>query len=559
MLRLEANSATSLAKETYLEGSYLSSRRVGNQVRTVLSGSGAYEMTGQLIGEAGSGIEMQPETDVLAALETVRSKAIAKANQIPLERWLPRTFDKQGDAVTSAPLLCSNAYTPSVGTTEGGLTEVSTLDLGNLAADTQEIAIFGQAGTVYGNEGTLYIAAGAYTDTPWGGGWGNGGPSVEASEGSSPGGGNTTSPSPTPQNGNVGLLDTARKTIARPELPDVISLTKTHLHKFTFSAEGTPVYESSGTIAGEVNNQFSLDERNGVLRVATTERRAFRSDYEGNRGSDERPRMLSHVFALQSQGGELGVLGAVRDLAPDERIYSVRFVGARAYVVTFKQVDPLFVLDFANPAAPAVLGELTIPGFSNYMHPLDDNHLLTIGQEADENGRVQGLALQIFDVSQPTAPQRTQKFVYSANYGYSEASYNHKAFTYFADKGLLAFPYTSYDSNTGVQTSTLELFRVSTEAGFDRLGGIDHSGFFTQPQSACTWVDPTVRRGLFIDDVAYSVSFGGIIAKNVNDLGAAGASVALPNPYGSEPNNCGGGVGGGEDADPGQPSEAGTR
>lgn len=543
VLRIAPDFSTSVAKETYLEGNYLSSRRVDRHVRTVLQGQGSTDLSGQLLNSAAEDLGLDENSDVLSSLELVRSVAIAKVGQLGLDRWLPRTFEKQGANVSAKTLACGDAYTPTSGTTQDGLTEVSTLDLSNLAAATQEVAIFGQAGTVYGNAGTLYVAASGYSDMPFGGG-------VVGVASSGSGGGSapstpppdSTSPAPEARSGNIGLRDVADKRIARPELPEVITLTKTHVHKFTFSAEGTPVYVSSGTVDGAVQNQFSLDERDGILRIATTEQRMYRSDFEGgNSRSDDlaRPRSLTHVFALETSAGELTQKGAVKDLAPNEQIYSVRFVGPKAYVVTFRQVDPLFVLDFANPSAPSKLGELKIPGFSEYMHPLDENHLLTIGKEADASGRVQGMALQIFDVSNPTAPQQKQKFVYSpSSYGYSEASYNHKAFTYFAEKNLLAFPYTSYDQNTGRQSSTLELFKVGTSDGFTRLGGIDHSAFFSEQQSSCYYVDPTVRRGLFIEDVAYSLSYGGVIAKRIDDLAGAGVSLALPSPYPQASGGC---------------------
>jgi hypothetical protein len=237
------------------------------------------------------------------------------------------------------------------------------------------------------------------------------------------------------------------------------------------------------------------------------------------------PRTTNHVFALAEQNGSLDKVGSVGDLAPGESVMSTRFVGDTAYVVTYLQKDPLFVIDMTTPTSLRVLGQLTIPGFSSYMHPLGDKHLLTIGRD-------EGLAIQIFDVSNPAAPTQAHKFVYTNDYGYSEAEGNHKAFTYFADKKLLAFPFMGYGSSS--MKSTLELFRIDTEAGITRVGGVDHTAFFGGSSSVnrgyCGgYFEPSVRRGLFLDNVVYSISYGGVIANDATSLQQL-ASFTLPQP-----------------------------
>ena len=138
-----------------------------------------------------------------------------------------------------------------------------------------------------------------------------------------------------------------------------------------------------------MNDQFALDERDGKLRIATTENRIYLDEIAWLENptrtvpnTESRQRSFTHVTVLEPRGAALATAGQVRDLAPGERIYSTRFVGTRGYVVTFRQVDPLFVIDLAQASAPKVLGELKIPGFSEYMHPIDEGHLLTIGREA---------------------------------------------------------------------------------------------------------------------------------------------------------------------------------
>src|SRR5262249_53411378 len=150
---------------------------------------------------------------------------------------------------------------------------------------------------------------------------------------------------------------------------------------------------------------------------------------------------VTHLFVMGQNGGWLDPAGDAGEIAPNESIHSVRFVDGRGYIVTFRQVDPLFVYNLSDPKNPNLLAALTIPGFSEYMHPLDANHLLTIGRAGTATGQTRGLQLQIFDVTNGANPIVQHKFTYTGSeYGNSEAEYDHKAFTYFDDKNLLAFP-----------------------------------------------------------------------------------------------------------------------
>src|SRR5262249_36601897 len=141
----------------------------------------------------------------------------------------------------------------------------------------------------------------------------------------------------------------------------------------------------------------------------------------------------SSVYVLHQQGGTLGQMGHVDGLGTGERIYAVRFVGPVGYVVTFRQTDPLYTVDLRDPAHPKVIGELKINGYSAYLHPVGDNRLIGIGQEADANGRVQGTQLSLFDVSDPAQPKRLAQ--YHVQFGHSEAEFDPHAFLYWpADK-----------------------------------------------------------------------------------------------------------------------------
>lgn len=463
-----------VVKELYFEGSYLSSRRVDSHVRTVLSG-------GQRQLPLSYWPSVSPTTPEgwASAIAQLRQQNTTVIESSTMTDLLPRRFMKVNDSVKLLPPSCEDTYTPGQGTTNYGMTQVESIDLDHLSKLPAETTIVGAAGAVYSNEDAMYLAMPAYSASSVGGaGVAMDGPVMSSYE------------------------------------------TLTYLHKFNLEADpAKPQYTAFGSVKGQVKDQFSMDEREGVLRIATT------SDSGWNDSSNS-------VYTLGQSGADLKQLGAIEGLAPTERIYSVRFVGDRGYVVTFRQVDPLFVIDLATPSAPKVLAELKIPGFSNYMHPIDDgDRLLTIGSEANEMGQVQGLALQVFDVRDAANPKLEHKYVFSDyEYSSSEAQYNAKAFTFYKD--TLAIPFSGY-KNDGNYGTTLQLFRVTGAEGITPLGAIDHSGFFNAETSygyCGGYYGSEVRRGLFIEDNIYTVSYGGVTVNALSDLTTPIASVALPAP-----------------------------
>ncbi|MBU0706516.1 beta-propeller domain-containing protein [Patescibacteria group bacterium] len=207
---------------------------------------------------------------------------------------------------------------------------------------------------------------------------------------------------------------------------------KTHIFRFALE-DGEMDFKARGEVPGTILNQFSMDQYSGYFRIATN---------SGNMWNEEDP-AINNVYVLD---GNMKTVGSLTGLAKGERIYSTRFLGNRLYMVTFKQIDPLFVIGLSNPAKPVVLGELKIPGFSEYIHPYDENNIIGFGQETTENqwgGTVtDGFKMAIFDVSDPNNPK--QKFVeYIGDSGtYSELLNNHKALLFDKEKELLAFPIT---------------------------------------------------------------------------------------------------------------------
>ena len=300
----------------------------------------------------------------------------------------------------------------------------------------------------------------------------------------------------------------------------------TDIHRFKVgNASGMALYAGSGVVPGHVLNQFSMDEWAGNLRIATT------------RGRVPDPKVESSVSILSPMpSGNLVRVGVVEHLAPGEDIRSVRFEGDRGYIVTFKKTDPLFVLDLKTPDAPKVLGELKIPGFSTYMHRIDDNHLLSIGFDANDHGDFayfDGVILQLFDVKDALHPKLLFKEKIGTRGSSSEAATNHLAFNYFAERGLLALPMTicegGGDGRNGDQLAFggLLVYDVSMTSGFHRLGGVNHDA---SGQSCSTWwsgATSAVKRSLFIDDLVFSIADDRMKVQKLQTLGKDLADIRL--------------------------------
>jgi len=244
------------------------------------------------------------------------------------------------------------------------------------------------------------------------------------------------------------------------------------------------VAEAEGAVSGYVLNQFSMDEYNDYFRIATTE--------WTNNGSK------NNLFILNMS---LNVVGEIEGLAPGERIYSARFMGDRCYLVTFRQIDPFFVIEVGNPTEPKVLGYLKIPGFSGYLHPYDEDHIIGIGKQ-DNN-----VKLSLFDVTNVTSPTETAKYVVQADRSDSTVSWDHKAFLFDKPKQLLALPVSInwFEIRDEYHTKGFwqgaYVFHVSLDLGFTLEGNVTHQNLTDQFES-----DLEVKRILYIDNVLYTIS-----------------------------------------------------
>ncbi|MBA2505345.1 MAG: beta-propeller domain-containing protein [Thermoleophilaceae bacterium] len=264
---------------------------------------------------------------------------------------------------------------------------------------------------------------------------------------------------------------------------------QTAIHRFDVSKAGESAYTGSGSVTGTVLNQFSLSERDGFLRVATT----------GTDGDASE----SAVTVLDSS---LNRVGRVGGLGKGERIYSVRFIGDRGYVVTFRQTDPLYTLDLSNNAAPRVTGELKIRGFSSYLHPISDTQLIGVGQDATDQGQTLGTQLSLFDVSNPAAPARIAQRTLGSDVS-SQAEYDHKAFLWWAPARLAVIPVARNGSSGAIG------FGVDA-------GGINETGRLAHTQAEVT-------RTFVVGDRLFSLSSAGLGASTVPDL-APVAFTAIP-------------------------------
>ena len=236
----------------------------------------------------------------------------------------------------------------------------------------------------------------------------------------------------------------------------------TQVHQFALGdAKTRPSYVASGKVEGSLLNQFSMSEFRGDLRIATTDQ-----NWNGQQGGN-------NLFVMRPYGRHLAVIGSLRGLGKGERIFSGRMQGERGYLVTFRQTDPLFTLDLSDPTNPRVAGELKVNGFSSYIHPIGDNLLLTIGQDANDQGRIQGLHLQVFDVKDPKNPVR-RFHEKRAMYSNSTAQHDHHAFMYDPVTGTLAFPIIE-QRGSGEYFNGLAVYSFDKKRGFKDKGGLDHS------------------------------------------------------------------------------------
>ena len=330
----------------------------------------------------------------------------------------------------------------------------------------------------------------------------------------------------------------------------------TNIHSFDISDSNHTTYVASGRVEGTVNDQFSISEHNGDIRVASTSDNWGMwwrlAEFDDN-GDPVWSGPTNQISILTDDGeGYLDQIGYIGGIAEGETIWSARFVGDRGYLVTFMNIDPLWVLDLSDPYEPVILGELHVPGVSTYIHPIDEDNLLTIGIAGGQDGL--GLdwsttQVSLFDVSNTSSPTLADTIPLTPAYtdencmdimtcgwswSYSEATYEHKAFNYWSPESLLAVPLSThryvYDqievegrvySYSGYQyVSMLKMIEVDTENGtLSNHGDVEHSGFYNEEGLSSWWSGSTsIRRSIFMGDYVYSFSGGGATVHRTADL-----------------------------------------
>jgi hypothetical protein len=283
-----------------------------------------------------------------------------------------------------------------------------------------------------------------------------------------------------------------------PGAPDGIRPTGgvTELHAFDAGPEPRTPYRASGTVPGFVLNQFALSEHEGALRVATTEEAPWTPD-GGAQGE-------STVTVLRPVGDRLTTVGRVGGLGRGERIYGVRFLGDRGYVVTFRQVDPLYVLDLSDPESPRVRGELKITGYSAYLHPVSPTRLLGVGQEATEEGRLQGPQVSLFDVGDPAQPKLLAR-AGLGSYGSSAAEQDHHAFLWWPPARLAVLPVDAAGFSGALA------FRVGSAS-------VTEAGRIAHPAPAEDRLPPPIGRSVVVGQRLLTISATGIATNALDDL-----------------------------------------
>jgi len=411
-------------------------------------------LTGRLTGPTARIVLRSAPRALTGTLRSVRRARLAK--------WVPRgvlTRRASGRTRTRRLVACRAVRRPARFSGVGMMT-VLTIDMERGLPAVDADALMTDADTVYASTGSLYVATHRWF-SPF--------------------------------------------AIAEGEPPEG---TRTSIHRFDASERGTTAYASTGEVRGFLLSQWAMSEHAGHLRVASTTEPAWWGD--GSSRDSE-----SFVTVLREGAGRLGEVGRVGGLGRGEQIYAVRFIGDVGYVVTFRQTDPLYTLDMSTPTAPRVLGELKILGYSAYLHPVGEDLLIGVGQDATAEGRRLGTQLSLFDVSDLRNPVRLHQHTLAAGSS-SEVEYDHLAFLYWPATGLTVIPLEEWTDETAFVGAAG--FRVG-RGGIADLGRLAHpvrEPFMGQ-----------IRRSLVVGERVFTVSESGILASPIDTL-RGGAWLPFP-------------------------------
>ena len=444
-----------VARTLEFDGTYVSARLVEGTARIVVNS----QPTGFVWAfPEGGGLRAEREAEE-------KNREIIKSSTI--ENWVPYFVltNASGDVIDEGPMVdCDRARHPADFAGLDMLTVLS-VDMGRALRVADATGVLATGHTVYASTNNLYVATQRWFD------W--------------------------------AMFQ------EDPERADFEGVS-TQIHQFDITDDTVTEYVASGSITGFLLNQFAMSEHDGRLRVASTTEPDWRrwGDFEQE----------SMITILEPQSGELVTVGVVDGLGKGERIYSVRFIEDTAYVVTFRQTDPLYTVDLSDPTAPEVLGELKILGYSAYLHPLGDDLLLGVGQDADERGRIEGTQVSIFDVSDLTDPVRISKLTLAKNSN-SSVEYDHRAFLYWAPADLAVIPVQSWTWHEREEKEEVFFGAIGldVEGGEIReIGPITHPGGVSD-EGLWDWL-AQIQRSVVIGDDLYTVSMKGLLRSDLHTL-----------------------------------------
>lgn len=288
---------------------------------------------------------------------------------------------------------------------------------------------------------------------------------------------------------------------------------KTTIYKFGLE-EAKIKLLAKGEIDGQLNNQFSMDEYEGNLRVATTSYITIEPEKTEEISGDvvmttlAKRKTTNNLFVLNEN---LEEIGKIENLAEDEKIYAVRFIGKIGYIVTFKEIDPLFVIDLSDPTNPTVKGELKIPGYSSYLHPYDEKHIIGIGYNTKDNGyggiTNSTMKMSMFDVSDLENPKEIFAVDIGTDYANSEIIYNHKALFYKKAENLIGFPVNYRSENYMNNQNGFIIFKIDLNNNkFEKYGEILQKLDYRSD----------IRRVIYIEDILYTLGYSNIVSYDLN-------------------------------------------
>ena len=545
LIDVSDSSAPALLREVYAEGDYVSSRRVDASARVIIR-SAPYVPAGIEWWvdpwAAGCVAEQTGEIDedcLRAAYEALRERNREIMENTPWEQWLPQYFEirhtADGTETSSGALSQCPDFFHSADPFGNAILTVMTVVLDDPMTHQADVGIVGDAQVAYASRQSLYLTGAQSTYDFWG--W-------EPARETDGGGDGETS----------------------------------DIYKFDIGTSPTQaIYVGSGAVSGWVLNQYAMSEKDGVLRVATTV-----GQWSGAPSNN--------VTTLREEAGALVKVGELTGIQPGESLYAARFLGDKGYLVTFQRVDPLLTVDLSDPANPALAGQLDMPGYSTYLHPMDDSHLLAVGLQGDDTGSVWGVKLSLFDVSDFANPREVATEAIGGYDASSAAQYDPHAFLYYAKFDLLALPIMQWggyygdddvtpgdddvtdddvvpdddvadddqtvpagkgqgepggggtipssDDDTGGDKpfSGVYVYKVTVDGGFALRGKVAHTDMTPEPGDD-SWYGgmPSPLRSTVIDTYLYTISDVGLVVTDLTTMTDV-ARISLPwkYPWGGE-------------------------